>query len=130
MLKDLQLTDVFSVIEAAERANAASPPSELGMRLSEGLALFTGPTPEDAALEQSIRALSHKARMELMALIWIGRGDDREAIARDPNGTYLACLAHARRNSDAGDVHYVAERSLSLPTYLREGLKTLGETVG
>jgi hypothetical protein len=56
-------------------------------------------------------------RMELMALMWIGR--DRE-------NDFGEAVKYAHKNADKGDVDYIAEKSSALPTYLRNGLKQIG----
>jgi hypothetical protein len=54
-----------------------------------------------------------------MALIWFGRGDSIE-------GDFAQHLALANEESaDEGDVNYMAEKSASLPVYLRAGLDRL-----
>jgi hypothetical protein len=68
-------------------------------------------------LVQKISALSHDARMELMALMWIGR---------DFEGTYNEAVKYAHQHSDEGDVNYIAEKSPALPTYLKNGMKKIG----
>ena len=75
MLQHLKGSDVLTIIAAAERNNAAHPPSERGITLEEGLDLLGRPDPEGDALEQAIGSLSHEARLELAALMWLGRDD-------------------------------------------------------
>ena len=67
-------------------------------------------------LVQNISALNRDARMELMALMWIGR---------DFEGTYNEALEYAHQNSDVGDVQYIAAKSPALPTYLKSGMKKI-----
>jgi hypothetical protein len=71
--------------------------------------------PARAALREAIQALGNDARMELMALMWIGRGDF--------GGTFEDALKHAWRNSNETDAAYIAEKAPVLPAYLRDGLR-------
>ena len=64
-----------------------------------------------------IAGLTPDARYELMALMWIGRGDgDAEDFA--------AFTGDARGLSDSGDVDYICEKT-PLAEYLRAGLMKL-----
>jgi hypothetical protein len=47
-------------------------------------------------------------------------------VGRDPDVNFNEALDHASRNSDAGDVGYLAEKAMGLPTYLRAGLGKIG----
>jgi hypothetical protein len=118
MLKHLKETEIQAIIVAAEHNNAAHPPSKLGITLEEGLEMLGRPNPTRKVLEETIRSLSQEARSELAALIWFGRGDSIET-------DFAEHLARAKRNSDEGDVNYIAEKSPALPTYLRAGLDRL-----
>jgi hypothetical protein len=55
--------------------------------------------------------------MKLMALMWVGRGDQDD---------FANAVEYAHKNSDNGDVPYIAEKSPALPTYLRNGLEDIG----
>ena len=100
-------------MQRTRQANAASP-------LKKELDLLGRPDPEGDALEQAIGSLSHEARLELAALMWLGRDDG------DPDADDFATnLDHAKRSSDEFDVDYIAEKSAALPTYLRAGLARL-----
>jgi hypothetical protein len=118
VLKHLTQSDISAIIAAAERNVAAHPSPERGITLEEGLEMVGRPDPTYEALKQTIRALSQNARLELMALMWFGRGDE-------PGETFAELLAEAKRNSDSHDVDYIAEKSLALPSYLRDGLRRL-----
>ena len=117
MLKHLKETDVQAIIAAAERNNSAHPASEIGITLEAGLKTIGRVVRERKALQKIIELLSPDARQELMALMWLGRGDTP--------GSFADHLKHAKNTSDAGDVDYIAEKSPSLPLYLRAGLARL-----
>jgi hypothetical protein len=68
-------------------------------------------------LKERIAALSPEARQELMALMWIGRGDYTAA-------EWEAALDEAQRRANAGDVDDIAER-VPLHDYLVKGLYLL-----
>jgi hypothetical protein len=120
VLQHLKESELLKIIAAAERNNAAHPSSERGITLADGLDLLDRPDPEGDALEQAIGSLSREARLELTALMWLGRDDG------DPDADDFATnLDHAKRNSDDGDVVYITEKSPALPTYLRAGLARL-----
>jgi hypothetical protein len=69
------------------------------------------------ALKERIAALSPDGRQELMALLWIGRGDYTAA-------QWEAALDEAQRRANAGDVDDIAER-VPLHDYLVKGLYLL-----
>jgi Protein of unknown function (DUF3775) len=122
MLKALTVQQIEGIISAAERLNAKYPPSEHGISLTDPHALddVISYANDSIELKREIKGLSHDARMELMALMWIGR--DRE------ENDFNAAVEHDRKNSDAGDVEYIAEKAPSLPLYLREGMKKADAT--
>jgi hypothetical protein len=120
MFEYLTELEVEAVIAAAERNNAAHPPSKSGIWLDEGLELIERPDPLGKALKQTIQAMSPGARQELMALVWYGRGD---SIDRDSD--FATLFAEAKIASNKDDAEYIAEKSASLPMYLRRGLDRL-----
>jgi hypothetical protein len=67
------------------------------------------------ALSDAITRLSDDARMELVALMWLGRGDAGDNFADH--------LKEARRNPHP--VGYIWAKWPNLPRYLRDGLKKL-----
>ena len=56
--------------------------------------------------------------MEMLALIWIARGDYR-------TDAFEEALAYAREHYGSSDVRYLADKWASLATYLRVGLKEM-----
>jgi hypothetical protein len=70
-------------------------------------------------LKERVAALSPEARQELMALMWIGRGDYAAA-------EWEAALDEAQRRANAGDVDDIAERA-PLHDYLLKGLYLLDQ---
>lgn len=69
------------------------------------------------ALRERLAALPSEARHELLAVLWIGRGDYAA-------NEWEEALIEAQRRSDAGDVDYIAERG-PLHDYLIKGLYLL-----
>ena len=118
MFKHLKESDVQAIIEAAECNNAAHPPSELGITLEEARERRGRPDPTGIALKQALGSLPPEARIELMALVWFGRGNSIEP-------DFAEHVAEAKRNSNETDVSYIAEKSPALPVYLRAGLDRL-----
>jgi len=118
MLKCLTIAQIHAIIEQAEKLNLKHPPSDIGIRAGsdEAKDRVLQYETDGKPLKREIGRLDHDARMELMALVWVGRGD----------GDFESCLEHARQNTDEGDVPYIAEKAMSLPTYLRNGLKKIG----
>ncbi len=118
MLSSLTIDQVNAIIRAANALNTKYPPSTTGVRGSDITAeKIRAYNRDEKPLADLISALSKDARMELMALIWIGRGDGDE---------FGEAVEYARKNSDDGDVLYIAEKAPALPTYLRNGLKQIG----
>lgn len=74
-------------------------------------------SPERSALVAALAMLSPAARHELVALMWLGGGDN--------GGDVDAIVAYARDNADAGEVGYIASKSRALPLYLEAGLVSL-----
>jgi hypothetical protein len=68
-------------------------------------------------LKERIGTLPPEGRHELMAILWIGRGDH---VAQD----WDAALDDARSRSDASEIDFIAERA-SLHDYLTKGLYNL-----
>jgi len=118
MFKHLKESDVQAVIAAAERNNEAHPPSKLGITLEEARERYRRPDPTGIALKQALGSLPPEARIELMALVWFGRGDLIET-------DFAEHVAEATRHSNETDVDYIAEKSPALPVYLRAGLDRL-----
>jgi hypothetical protein len=118
MLKHLKVREVRAIIAAAETLNAKHPSSPLGTRGSEvtfkRLAAYEA---HAKSLKRKISALSHDARMELMSLMWVGRDFEED---------FDDALKYAYKNSDAGDVDYIADKAPALPTYLRKGVSRIG----
>lgn len=118
MLKSLKIDQVNAIIKAANDLNEKYPPTGTAIRGSditvEEIAAYHT---DEKPLADLLSALNKEARMELMALIWVGRGDEDD---------FGAAVEYARRNSDDGDVPYIAEKAPALPTYLRDGLKKVG----
>ena len=74
--------------------------------------------PDLQELIAALEAIAPLARMEMLALIWVGRGDYKFQ-------QFDEALAYARQNFDTCDVPYMTEKWASLSTYLREGLKQI-----
>jgi|GEM_PF-840214 len=121
MLKYLTEKQIAAVISAAEALNAVSPSSELGLEypgdIEKSVEDWERMKPYRVALLDTISGLSLEARFELMAVMWLGRGD--------ADGPFDQLLRHAKRLTDEGHVEYIAEKSSSLPLYLRQGLTKL-----
>jgi hypothetical protein len=110
MLKELTSDDVMDIAERAEIADAAE------RNRSDSDDFPSVATPEYRALGQRLEALSRPALNELVALMWIGRGDYEPS-----DWKYLV----RRAGGDQGDlVGYVIEKA-PLAEYLREGLAAL-----
>jgi hypothetical protein len=122
MLKHLTKEQVAAVIEAVEALNKIDQSDKTSLtkprKASDELKRWNERLPYRQTLVASIAALSLDARRELIALMWLGRGDDPEA-------TFEQLLTHARSAEDESDVEYVAEKSLGLSQYLRRGLAKL-----
>jgi Protein of unknown function (DUF3775) len=72
-------------------------------------------------LAGAIDALSDNQRIELLALVWLGRGDFSKEEWRD-------ALREARRVHDNKETDYLIGPPL-LPAYLEEGLSQLGYSI-
>jgi Protein of unknown function (DUF3775) len=107
--QDLLLNKVRVMDKAEDEALISE--QTLGTLDSLDVSLNSPPLDE---LKERLDALSDEARHELMAVMWIGRGD------------YVAdewddALTRARAASDTGDVDYLSEKG-PLHDYLSKGL--------
>src|SRR5215207_3386109 len=115
MLKNLTREQVDHIIHLAEQLNAKDQPSPSGLGLDQvSTSQIWDYLQDRKPLVNAIAELGHDARMELMALMWVGM-----LAGRDPDVNFKSALEHAYRSTDAGDVGYIAEKAISLPTYLR-----------
>jgi hypothetical protein len=115
VLKSLTIAQIETIISAAERLNAKYPPSVGEIGLDDDITPYMNDSNE---LRQAINALSQDARIELVAVMLLGR--ERE------KWTFEDAAKYARRNSAAAEVEYIAEKALRLPLYLRTGMKKAG----
>ena len=115
MLQALTVDRIETIISAAERLIVKYPPSELGISGGHDITPYLNDSRE---LEHAIAPVSYDARMELMALMWLGR--ERE------EWNFGDAVTYAKKHSDQGDVRYITEKAPSLPLYLREGMRKTG----
>ena len=113
----MRTTDIETIIKLAEAIETKHP------RRSSFGSLILRKAPVDPAadlkeLEAALEAIPQPARMEMLALIWIARGDYRA-------DAFDEALAYARENYQSADVRYLADKWASLATYLRVGLKEI-----
>jgi len=76
-------------------------------------ALATGNLPGER-LRELLKGLSTEQRIELMALMWLGRADG-DMQGRPVREVFAECCDHARQNADGdGDIAYLMEKPLHL----------------
>lgn len=107
------------LLDKAKIVNKAKDERELATELAGTLASLDASLNNAALrmLKERLAALPPEARHELLAVLWIGRGDYAA-------NQWEEALTEAQRRSDAGDVDYVAERG-PLHDYLIKGLYLL-----
>ena len=103
MLNHLTISDIENITALAEQAIA--PRSREGRNAAH------------LVLRRAIERLSFEARLELKALMWVGRGEEL---------TFQGALEHGRRISTEEDASYIAAKALALPFHLRDGLTEIG----
>jgi len=110
---------VRKIISLSEAWNRTYPPSELGDDFFEDAEKSYEHlhAPELAEFTAYITALSDEARYELMALMWLGRGDSGQNFGQ--------LITYAKKKANKGDVNYIVEKIPALPRYLADGLKLL-----
>lgn len=113
-LDELKARDVQDIVSLAATRDQIERPEETT------LADVFGPAGDEwraasAKIVQRIDKLSDKARAELIALLWLGRGDSGDDFL----------VRHAMQGRDAGDSRYVAGKS-PLHQYLIDGAKKAG----
>ncbi len=108
---------VRKIISLSEAWNRTYPPSELGDDFFEDAEKRYEHlhAPELAEFTAYITALSDEARYELMALMWLGRGDSGQ--------NFGELITYAKKKANKGDVNYIVEKIPALPRYLLDGLK-------
>lgn len=116
MLKNLRLNEIENIIKLAEAIETKHP----RQRRSFGFSKSDNPVdpPDLKELTGALEAISQPARMEMLALIWIARGDYQPE-------AFEEALGYAREHYQSADVSYLAEKWGSLATYLRVGLKQM-----
>jgi hypothetical protein len=116
VLKNLQLNEIETIIKLADAIETKHPRT----RGSFGFSHHASPvdSPDLKELEAGLEALPHPARMEMLALIWIARGDYRA-------DAFEEALAYAREHYQSSDVRYLADKWGSLATYLKVGLREM-----
>ena len=116
VLKNLRFEEIETIIKRAEAIEATHPRRRGGF----GFSHLESPVdpPDLKELETALEAIPQPARMEMLALIWIARGDYR-------TGAFEEALAYAREHYGSSDVRYLADKWASLATYLRVGLKEM-----
>jgi len=112
MLKHLGAEHLSEIVNLADRILAKHKPDSLGLDWGQPRDPRRG-DPDKKALREKIGNLTPAARMELMALMWIGR---------EPDWAFDDALAYAYKNSNDGDVEYIAGKAMGLSIYLHKGL--------
>ncbi len=72
--------------------------------------------PKRKKFKEIVNALSKEERAELLALVWLGRGDEG-ATLKD----WESLIEHARNENDEGTAEYLIEKAL-LADYIDRGL--------
>ena len=116
MLKNLRPDQIENIIKLAEAIESKHPRQkrQFGVVKPENPA----DTPDLQELEAALKAISPPARMEMLALVWIARGDYRPE-------AFEEALAYAREYYQSADVRYLTDKWGSLATYLRFGLREM-----
>ena len=118
-LKELKPNDIREIFSLAAARDEIERPEETT------LADVLGPGGDawrqaSAKIVQRIDQLSDTARAELIALMWLGRGDSGD--------DFQDLVSHAMRSSDAGDSRYLSAKGV-LHTYLRDGAEKAGVAI-
>lgn len=117
----IPLEDLGYIIEKAREYGAEVAPTDVAPEYAEhehGILEATVDNPTRRELIAAIRALNDDQRVELIALMWLGRGEE------DASGwDKLKRLARDRHNER--DATYLAGTPL-LADYLQEGAAALG----
>ncbi len=105
----------FDAETAPSDADSGSNPSDDG---DVAILEATGDNPTEEELEAALNALDDEQRTEILALMWVGRGDfDRDE--------WAAALAQARDIHNEHETSYLVGTPL-LADYLEIGLDLLG----
>jgi hypothetical protein len=115
VLKNLSRSKIDTIIATAETLNAKYPPRDMGIDYATH-----DPRPyrlDSLGLNKAVADLSDDERAELLALMWLGRGDQFT--------DFEDALSYAHEAANAGDVGYISDKAPALPKYLRAGLTKL-----
>src|SRR5215207_1611273 len=102
MLKHLTIPEIENISALAELAAGRDSDEPLDWHASNHVDRIHEHRRRKAPLLDAIARLSFEARMELMALMWIGRGDPL---------TFEGAVHHARRTTRSSDAAYIAAKS-------------------
>ena len=115
------------IVEKARAFDAETAPvdTDSGSNPSDdnevGILQATADNPIQQELSAALNALDDEQRIEILALMWLGRGDfDRSE--------WRAALAQAREIHNAHETSYLLGTPL-LADYLEEGLAALGSSL-
>lgn len=120
----LPLQKLTFIIEKAREFDAEVPadPGDLGSNASDdGESAILLDTPGNTTVDElrdAIDGLNTDEQEELLALIWVGRGDFTA-------GEWKAAMAQARESRTASEADYLIGTPL-LADYLEEGVAALG----
>ena len=112
-LKELKPADIREIIALVAARDKIETPDEITLADVFG----PGGEPRRAAslkIIQRIDQLSDQARAELIAIMWMGRGDSGD--------NFQELVVHAMQTTDAGDSRYISAKS-TLHSYLVDGAK-------
>jgi hypothetical protein len=108
MLQTLKQDDLDAIVTACEQAAATGPvdPETGGLPLAAREGVYA-----------LVDALPREAQDELLALMWAG-GPKNE-------NTFEQNLELAQKTADDNHAAFLSEQAVSLPAYLKEGLKRM-----
>lgn len=120
-LKQLSESQIQRITSLARKCQYQESKNE-GKLLSGAdlVALSEVARPEYEELEHFIDSLSNEAQIELVALMWLGRGD-----ANDSGQQWLTLLQTATTHQGPETTGYVSDKAAQLGEYLLEGLRKL-----
>jgi hypothetical protein len=118
-LKELKPNDIREIVVLSAERDEIDRPEEstLADILGSGGDAWRQAS---AKIVQRIDLLSDTARAELIAVMWLGRGDSGD--------DFQELVSHAMRSSDIGDSRYLSGKGV-LHTYLREGAEKAGVAI-
>ena len=115
-LKKLRAVDLQEIAKLASSRDEIDTPEEISLADMAGPGATQWRIASEEIVER-IDMLSEEARAELIAVMWLGRGDSGD--------DFPALVTQAMQSSDSGDSRYLSSKAV-LYKYVKKGAEKVG----